>query len=245
VEEFMARTLTLLLAILAWGCALPAAAKDVVHDAEYYVLKAQHGEEWAAEDAELDARLAALRDKFGRPPNFIHVMWDDTAFGDVGIPAIQKVRGLETPHLNKLAEEGILFTHMYTEVGCTPSRAASVTGRYAVRSGMYNIGMLRESHGMSGEEVTLAEVLAKAGYATAFHGKWHLGDIEESYPHNQGYDEAFFTGYNQILSLNNVLAEPANASIGLPEELLPPDPSKPDATFVTQGSGATTPTTPT
>ena len=50
-------------------------------------------------------------------------------------------------------------------------------------------------------EVTMAEVLSKAGYATAFHGKWHLGDIEESYPHKQGFDEAFFTGYNQILSL--------------------------------------------
>ena len=47
---------------------------------------------------------------------------------------------------------------------------------------------------MALEEVTLAEVLSKGGYATAFHGKWHLGDIEQSYPHNQGFDEAFFTG---------------------------------------------------
>ena len=67
---------------------------------------------------------------------------------------------------------------------------------------MYNIGMLLEMHGMRSEEVTIAEVLSNTGYATAFHGKWHLGDIEESYPHNQGFDEAFFTGYNQILSLN-------------------------------------------
>ncbi len=177
----------------------PRSRRPIVHDAEYYILEAQNGKRWAAEDMTLDARLAALRKKHGRPPNIIHIMWDDTAFGDVGIPAIQKVRGLRTPHLNKMAEDGILFTRMYTECGCTPSRAACITGRYAVRSGMYNIGMLRESHGMRGEEVTLAEVLSKAGYATAFHGKWHLGDIEESYPHNQGYDEAFFTGYNQIL----------------------------------------------
>ena len=129
----------------------------------------------------------------------------------------------------------MLFTRMYTEVGCTPSRAATVTGRYAVRSGMYNIGMLLESHGMSEKEVTLAEVLSEAGYATAFHGNWHLGDIEESYPNNQGYDEAFFTGYNQILSLNNVMAEQANASIGLHEEILPADPYKLDETFITKG----------
>ena len=176
-----------------------------------------------------------MREKFGRPPNIIHIMWDDTAFGDVGIPAIQKVRGLDTPNLNKMAEEGILFTRMYTEVGCTPSRAACATGRLAVRSGMYNIGMLLESHGMRGEEITIAEVLSKAGYATAFHGKWHLGDIEESYPHNQGFDEAFFTGYNQILSLNTRIAEGANASMGLYEDMLPADPYKLDDTFITKG----------
>ena len=222
-----------MVAVLLLGA--PATAKDIVHDAEYYVLKAQHGAQWAKDDADLDKKLAALQKKFGRAPNIIHVMWDDTAFGDVGIPAIQKVRGLETPTLNKMAAEGMLFTRMYTEVGCTPSRAAVVTGRLAKRSGMYNIGMLGESHGIRGEEVTLAEVLGKAGYATAFHGKWHLGDIEESYPHNQGYDETFFTGYNQILSLNNVVAEQANASIGLHEEILPPDPYKLDGTFIIKG----------
>lgn len=222
-----------LVAVLALSAS--ANAKDIVHDAEYYVLKAQHGEQWAEEDEGLQKKLAELKEKFGRPPNLIHVMWDDTPFGDVGIPALQKVRGLHTPELNEMAAQGMLFTRMYTEVGCTPSRAASQTGRLAVRNGMYNIGMLRESHGMRAEEVTMAEVLSKAGYATAFHGKWHLGDIEESYPHNQGFDEAFFTGYNQILSLNNVVAEQANASIGLHEEILPDNPYLLDDTFITKG----------
>ena len=217
------------------GTGVVQAADKIVHDAEYYILDAQNGEKWAAEDKELDKKLSELQEKYGRPPNIIHIMWDDTAFGDVGIPAIQKVRGLKTPHLNTMAEEGILFTRMYTEVGCTPSRAASATGRLAVRSGMYNIGMLLEMHGMRGEEVTIAEVLSKAGYATAFHGKWHLGDIEESYPHNQGFDEAFFTGYNQILSLNTRIAEGANASMGLYEDMLPADPYKLDDTFITKG----------
>jgi arylsulfatase len=213
----------------------PAYPGDIVHDAEYYVLEAQNGDRWESEDMALGQKLRELREKHGRPPNLIHIMWDDTPFGDIGIPAIQKVRGFETPHLNRLAAEGILFTRMYTEVGCTPSRAASATGRLAIRSGMYNIGMLLESHGMRGEEVTIAEVLSQAGYATAFHGKWHLGDVEESYPHNQGYDEAFFTGYNQILSLNTRMAEGANASMGLFEDMLPPDPYKLDDTFITKG----------
>ena len=102
---------------------------------------------------------------------------------------------------------------------------------------MYNIGMLREMHGLRGSEVTMAEVLSKAGYATAFHGKWHLGDIEESYAHNQGFDEAFFTGYNQILSLWTRHGEQANATIGLYEDMLPEDPYKLDDTFVTKGMG--------
>ena len=228
-------TLTVVL-VLALSFAGNVLAKgQIVHDAEYYILDAQNGKKWAAEDKDLDKKLAELRKKYKNPPNIIHIMWDDTAFGDVGIPAIQKVRGLETPRLNTMAEEGILFTRMYSEVGCTPTRAAAATGRLAVRSGMYNIGMLLESHGMGGEEVTLAEVLSKAGYTTAFHGKWHLGDIEESYPHNQGFDEAFFTGYNQILSMNTRESEQANASIGLFEDMLPPDPYKIDDTFVTKG----------
>ena len=66
-----------------------SASNQIVHDAEYYVLEAQHGEKWAAEDKTLDKKLAELKKKYGRPPNIIHVMWDDTAFGDVGIPAIQ------------------------------------------------------------------------------------------------------------------------------------------------------------
>lgn len=225
---------SLVAVLLLVGFIATANARDIVHDAEYYVLEAQNGEKWAAEDKTIKQKLVALEKKYGQPPNLIHIMWDDTAFGDVGIPAIQQVRGLTTPNLNTLAEEGILFTRMYTEVGCTPSRAAAVTGRLAVRVGMYNIGMLLESHGMGENEVTLAEVLSEKGYATAFHGKWHLGDIEQSYPNNQGFDEAFFTGYNQLLSLNTLEAEQGNGSMGLHESILPDDPYKLDDTFITK-----------
>jgi arylsulfatase len=225
---------SLLASAMAAGLSTTAFANDFVQDAEYYVLKAQHGDKWAAQDKELNKRLAELEKKFGTPPNLIHIMWDDTAYGDIGMPAIQKVRGFETPQMNKLADEGIMFTRMYTEVGCTPSRAAAATGRMAIRSGMYNIGMLLEMHGIGEEEVTIAEVLSEKGYATAFHGKWHLGDIEESYPHNQGFDEAFFTGYNQILSLNTVEAEQGNASMGLQQGILPDDPYELDDTFITK-----------
>ena len=90
----------------------------------------------------------------------------------------------------------------------------AATGRMAIRSGMYNIGMLLESHGMSKNEVTMAEVLSEAGYATAFFGKAHLGDVEESYLHNQGFDEALFPPMNQITSLYDPRGTAANAVLG-------------------------------
>ena len=65
--------------LLGAGVTTPAA--EIVHDAEYYILEAQHGDRWAAEDKELDQELAELREKFGKPPNLIHIMWDDTAYG--------------------------------------------------------------------------------------------------------------------------------------------------------------------
>jgi len=178
-----------------------AAKKEIIHDAEYYVLEAQHGEKWAAEDKELAKKLKALKEKHGTPPNIIHIMWDDTAVGEVGVPQIQKARGWETPKINQFSAEGIYFARMYTEPSCTPSRAAVMTGRHAVRNGMYNVGFPYEYGGLAADEVTMAEVLSQAGYATAFYGKSHMGDVESSYLNNQGFDEALWTPYNQVPSM--------------------------------------------
>jgi arylsulfatase A-like enzyme len=71
---------------------------------------------------------------------------------------------------------------MYTEPSCTPSRAAVMTGRLAVRSGMHTVSFPVEHSCIDKDGVTMAEVLGKASYATAFYGKWHLGDMKPSYP---------------------------------------------------------------
>ena len=63
---------------------------NIVHDAEYYILEAQNGEKWAAEDKELDKKLAELQKKYGQPPNIVYILWDDTAFGAVGFPGQKK-----------------------------------------------------------------------------------------------------------------------------------------------------------
>jgi arylsulfatase len=213
------------LVIAATLCATTAAqAREIVHDAEFYVLKAQNGERWATEDEALDAKLAALKEKHGTPPNIVYLLWDDTGFGAVGMPAMQKNFGYATPNINKMAEEGINFTRMYTEPSCTPTRAAFLTGRHPVRHGMGVVGMPHEFSGMREEEVTIAEVLSKAGYATAHFGKGHLGDIEESYLHNQGFDETLFTPMNQITSLYNPQGTAVNAVLGFSPEILTPDP---------------------
>jgi arylsulfatase A-like enzyme len=227
-----------LLSALMSAAATPALTQEspaIIHDAEYYILEAQNGKVWEVEDGQLDAKLAELREQYGQPPNIVHFMWDDQPFGAVGIPAMQNIRGYETPNLNRMAAEGMLFTRMNSEIGCTPTRAAAWTGQLAVRSGMYSIGFPIEYHGIAAESVTMAEVLSQAGYATGFYGKLHLGDVEESYPHNQGYDETLFAVYNQVASLWNVEAEAANATIGLKSQLLTEGPYKLDRSFVQDG----------
>jgi len=218
------RALILILVALTASWAVQSQAGDVVHDAEYYVLEVQNGERWAAEDKELDAKLAELKAKHGTPPNIVYLLWDDTQFGAVGFPALQKNFGYETPNINKMGAEGIAFTRMYSEPACTPTRAAFLTGRHPVRHGMGVVGMPHEFSGMREEEVTIAEVLSEAGYATAHFGKGHLGDIEESYLHNQGFDEALFTPMNQITSLYNPQGTAAAAVLRFSPEIFPPDP---------------------
>jgi arylsulfatase len=205
--------------LLTVGGTMSTANAEIIQDAEHYILAAQHGDQWATEDAEIQAQLAELEARFGRPPNIIHIMWDDTPVGETGIPEIQKVRGFETPTLNRMAEEGINFMRMYTEPSCTPSRAAAMTGRYAVRSGMHTVSFPVENSGIDAAEITMAEILSQAGYATGFYGKWHLGDTEPSYCHNQGFDEAFFTPYNQVPSMWVREAEAANVITGMFPEM--------------------------
>ena len=219
----------LLLTAPALTCAVVSAhAADkpkIIHDAEYYILDAQYGEKWKVEDKDLDAKLAELKKKYGTPPNIIHILFDDTPVGEVGVPFIQKQRGWETPNINKLAAEGINFTRMYSEVSCTPTRGALMTGRLPIRCGMYKVGFPYEYGGLASSEVTIADVLAKAGYATGFFGKWHLGDIQASYATKHGFDEALWMPYNQALSVMNPQGQAAMlAPAVLIPQMFPKDP---------------------
>ncbi|MEM9633339.1 MAG: sulfatase-like hydrolase/transferase [Pseudomonadota bacterium] len=163
----------------------------VVHDAEYYILEAQLADQWATDDAAVDTKLAEFRQaNDGKPPNIINILIDDLGFGDMGIPELNAVRGYETPNINQFSDEGMRMVRMYTEPSCTPTRVAMMTGRLPVRMGMGDTTVDIAGFGLPGSEVTLAEVLKKAGYATSHVGKWHMGDIVESWAMNQGFDYA-------------------------------------------------------
>jgi arylsulfatase A len=122
-----------------------------------------------------------------RPPNFVIVFIDDMGYGDVGPFG---ATGYATPHLDRLAKEGRVFTDFYvTQAVCSASRAGLVTGCYNVRVGIQGALAHRADHGISAAEMTLAEVVKQKGYATACFGKWHLGHHPKFLPTRHGFDE--------------------------------------------------------
>ncbi|WP_415716408.1 sulfatase-like hydrolase/transferase [Roseibium sp.] len=177
---------------------LYAQGTPIVHDAEYYILEAQNGEAWAAEDAELDAELAAIKERNGgKPPNIFYILIDDIGFGDLGSETLNALRGYKTPAINEIASEGMRLARMYTEPSCTPTRVAFMTGRQPHRNGMGNTQVDISGFGLADKEVTLAEILSDAGYNTSHVGKWHMGDIREAWPNYQGFDYAAFPIHQQ------------------------------------------------
>ncbi len=195
---FLSVVLATAVAVFGSGLALAQEEGKIVHDAEYYILEAQNREKWAADDKEVDRKLAEFREKNGgKPPNILYILIDDLGFGDMGIPELNAIRGYKTPNINKLADEGMRFARMYTEPSCTPTRAAFMTGRLAVRNGMGETKVDIDGSGLAGKEVTLAEILSESGYNTVHIGKWHLGDIMESWPNHQGFDFAAFPIHQQ------------------------------------------------
>lgn len=176
-----------------------ATQSKIVYDGEYNFLKAQHGEKWAKEDKEIDAKLEEIRKRNGgKRPNILYILIDDVSFGQMGNRTLNYVTGIKTPSINKLAEEGLSLMRMYTEPSCTPTRAAVLTGRHPVRTGLKEVKVALVGEGLPASEVTIAEVLSAAGYSTSHVGKWHQGDIEQAYPHNQGFDYAAFPLHQQV-----------------------------------------------
>jgi arylsulfatase len=129
----------------------------------------------------------ALADE--KRPNIVLMLSDNVGFGELGVYGGGDLRGAPTPRLDALAAEGMRFTNFNVEVECTPSRSALMTGRMPVRSGTWRATVPGMPGGLAPWEITIAERLSAAGYATAIYGKWHLGDSPGRYPTDQGFGE--------------------------------------------------------
>ncbi len=198
------------------GIQMAYAENSIIHDGEFEFLRQQHGERWDAEDKEIDQELADIRERNGgERPNILYILIDDVSFGQMGNRTLNYVMGIRTPRINTFAGEGMSLMRMYTEPSCTPTRAAMLTGRHPVRVGIKEVKVALVGEGLGADEVTIAEVLSEAGYRTSHVGKWHQGDIEQAYPHNQGFDYAAFPLHQQVqLSLMTDEAADAFRLIG-------------------------------
>jgi arylsulfatase len=157
-------------------------------------------------------KVSAAAQKDGKQPNIVVIMGDDIGMWNIGAYHRGLMAG-RTPHLDKLAKEGMLFTDYYAEASCTAGRAAFVTGELPIRTGMTTVGQAGAKIGLPAEACTIATALKDLGYATGQFGKNHLGDRNEFLPTVHGFDEFF--GYLYHL---DAMEDPAHP--GYPQELL-------------------------
>ena len=125
-----------------------------------------------------------------KQPNVVLVLMDNFGYGEIGVYGGGAMRGAPTPRIDSIAREGLQLTNFNVEAECTPSRSALMTGRYGIRTRQRADQPPRGVwYGITKWEITLAELLSDAGYATGIFGKWHLGDTEGRFPTDQGFDE--------------------------------------------------------
>ena len=142
--------------------------------------------------------LVAIAGAFAMPamaqekkPNVVFILADNVGYGDLGPYGGGEVRGAPTPRIDQLAREGLRLTQYLVEPGCTPSRAALMTGQYSIRNGLSLIIVPGSESTLSKRAVTMGELFKGAGYATAIFGKWHLGIEPQSLPTAHGFDEFY------------------------------------------------------
>src|SRR4051794_5796578 len=125
-----------------------------------------------------------------KKPNMVVIMADDVGWLNIGAYNRGIMSG-KTPHLDKVAAEGMMFTDYYAEASCTAGRANFITGELPIRTGLTTVGQAGSTIGIPAEAPTIATVLKSMGYATGQFGKNHLGDLNKFLPTVHGFDEFF------------------------------------------------------
>jgi len=128
-------------------------------------------------------------------PNILIIFPDDVGWDNVSLYGLGKM-GYRTPNIDRIGQEGVMFTDHYAQPSCTAGRAALITGQYPIRSGMTTVGRPGGKPGLQAATPTLAEVLRGLGYATGQFGKNHLGDRNENLPTAHGFDEFYGNLYH-------------------------------------------------
>ncbi len=136
-----------------------------------------------------DAQAQVPRPSRGGKPNIIFILMDNLGHGEPGCYGGGITRGAPTHRVDRLASEGMRLTNLNVEAECTPSRSAIMTGRFSIRSGTHSVPLGGGIEGLPRWEVTIAEALSAAGYATGHFGKWHLGNDQGRLPNDRGFDE--------------------------------------------------------
>jgi len=127
-------------------------------------------------------------------PNVVIVFTDDQGFGDVGVYG---QTNFKTPHLDRMAAEGMKFTDFYAaQAVCSASRTGLLTGCYPNRVGILGALGPQSKHGINPDDILISEVLKDKGYATAIYGKWHLGHHKKFLPMQHGFDDYFGLPYS-------------------------------------------------
>lgn len=157
----------------------------------------------------------------GQKPNVVFILADNVGYGDLGPYGGGELRGMPTPRIDQLAREGLRLTQFLVEPGCTPSRAALMTGQYSIRNGLSLIGIPGTPNTLSGKAYTMGQLFKDAGYTTAIFGKWHLGEEPQSLPTAHGFDEFYGippnTSWNDAVTVSLIMQ---THSLNVPESAL-------------------------
>jgi arylsulfatase len=128
-------------------------------------------------------------------PNIVVIFGDDIGLTNVSAYSFG-LMGYQTPNLDRIAKEGMMFTDYYAEQSCTAGRSSVITGQATIRTGLSKVGLPAAKIGLQAEDMTIAQALKSLGYATGQFGKNHLGDRNEYLPTAHGFDEFFGNLYH-------------------------------------------------